>query len=57
MEHQVLLNKLASLESINDQLSAEVDYIDRLLKVVGFPQGIASAAEVAKSMLDDSQKH
>ncbi len=53
-----LLKKIAVLESVNDQLSAEVTYIDHLLRLVGFSNGLVTAkltAEeiVAKGLQDD----
>ncbi len=53
-----LLKKIAVLESINDQLSTEVTYIDHLLRLVGFSNGLVTAkltAEeiVAKGLQDD----
>ncbi len=53
-----LLKKIAILESINDHLSTEVAYIDQLLRLVGFSNGLETAkltAEeiVAKGLQDD----
>lgn len=46
-----LEKKIAKLEFIQDQLETELYYIDGLLKSVGFPQGIASAKDVALELL------
>jgi hypothetical protein len=47
-----LENKIAYLESINDQLSTEVGYIDNLMKLIGFAGGLntikATANEIIK---------
>ena len=51
MNKAQLEKKIARLEFIQDQLEAELHYIDNLLKSVGFPQGIASAKEVALELL------
>lgn len=53
-----LLKKIALLESVNDHLSTEVTYIDQLLRLVGFSNGLETAkltAEeiVAKGLQDD----
>lgn len=50
MKKKDLEKKLARLESVNDQLAAELDYIDRLMRLIGFSNGIhtikATAAEI-----------
>lgn len=56
MKKAELIKKLAYLEFEHDQLSAELKYIDKLLKSVGFPYGITSAKEVALELLEDLQK-
>lgn len=48
-----LLKKVAYLEFVEDQLSTELNYIDKLLKSVGFPRGLASVKEVAQDILQD----
>ena len=49
-----LRRKIARLESIHDQLEAELHYVDALLKAVGFPRGVESAKEVALELLEES---
>lgn len=48
-----LRSKAALLESINDQLSTEVTYIDYLMRSVGFANGLetfkATAEEIIKT--------
>ena len=46
-----LQKKIAGLEFINDQLDMELQEIDRLLKATGFPDGIASAKEIAQELI------
>lgn len=53
MSIQELERKIAKLESIHDQMSTELAYIDQLLKATGFPNGIESAKEVAQEMLQE----
>ena len=48
-----LQQKIARLESIQDQLETEIDYVDTLLKSVGFPNGITSAKEVALEIIQN----
>lgn len=54
MNKAQLQQKIARLEFINDQLEAELMYVDNLLKSVGFPRGLASAKEVALELLEES---
>lgn len=53
MDTQEILKKIAVLESVNDQLSTELEQVDRLLRVTGFPDGIASAKSVAQELIAD----
>lgn len=46
-----LLKKIALLESLNDQLSTEVSYVDYLMKMVGFTQGIQTVKATAEEMI------
>lgn len=50
-----LLKKVAQLESINDQLQAEIFYVDHLMKVVGFPDGLATVKAAAQELIDTNQ--
>ena len=44
--------KIAKLESLNDQLQAEFNHLNLLLKKVGFEEGIKSLKDAAKELLD-----
>jgi hypothetical protein len=46
-----LLKKIALLESLNDQLSTEITYVDYLMKKVGFIQGLATAKATAEEII------
>ncbi len=46
-----LLKKIALLESLNDQLSTEVTYVDQLMRMVGFSQGIDTIKATAEEMI------
>lgn len=48
-----LLKKIAVLESINDQLSAEVEYVDRLMKLLGFSEGLLTVKSTAQEILEN----
>lgn len=53
METQELEKKLARLEFINDQLSAEVTYVDNILRAIGFPQGLESVKAAANEIISE----
>jgi hypothetical protein len=48
-----LLKKIAQLEFFQDQMEAELNEIDGLLVKVGFPEGLKSAKEIAKELLEN----
>ena len=47
-----LTEKLAKLEFQNDQLVAELEYVDSLLRAVGFTDGLASVKAAARELAD-----
>jgi hypothetical protein len=47
-----LLKKIAVLESVNDHLVTEVSYLDNLMRLVGFSDGIATVKVTAQEILD-----
>lgn len=52
MTKKQLLKKIAILESINDQLSTEVSYVDRLMRLVGFAGGLETIKATANEIID-----
>ncbi|NGX45321.1 MAG: hypothetical protein K940chlam2_00469 [Chlamydiae bacterium] len=54
---QELLRRISELESINDQLTAELRYLNQLLKEVGFEEGLvtlkAAAIELLQQDIDE----
>lgn len=52
MKKKELEQKIAYLESINDQLSTEMSYIDRLMKIVGFSNGIDTVKATANEIIN-----
>lgn len=46
-----LLKKIAILESINDQLETEVSYVDQLMKMVGFSEGLVTIKATAHEII------
>ena len=57
MENQKLLKKIANLESQNDQLISELQYIDNLAKKVGFLDGIKTLKSAAEELLEEEQMY
>ena len=53
---QALLTEIAQLESVNDQVVAELTYINNLLYAVGFTKGIQSLKDAAQELLEDDQE-
>lgn len=47
-----LMKKIAVLESINDQLSAEVEYVDRLMRLLGFSEGLLTVKSTAQEIIE-----
>lgn len=52
MTKEELLRKIAVLESVNDQLDAEVTYVDQLMRLVGFADGIETVKLTAQEIID-----
>ncbi len=52
MKQKDLLKKIAKLESMNDQLSAELQYLERLAKALGFAEGLKTLKAAALEMLE-----
>lgn len=50
MSKQELLKKIANLESLNDQLYTELCDLDRLMRGVGFSNGLATVKETAREL-------
>lgn len=45
-----LRQKIAFLESLNDQLSTEVTYVDQLMRLIGFAGGLEMVKAVAAEL-------
>lgn len=48
-----LEKKIAYLEFINDQLTSEIQYVDRLLRLIGFPDGLETIKSAAQEVLEE----
>lgn len=47
-----LKRRISELESINDQLAAELRYLDELLKEIGFEEGLITLKSAALELLE-----
>lgn len=52
MTKEQLLKKIAYLESVNDQLSTELSYVDRLMRAVGFNAGLEGIKATAQEIVE-----
>lgn len=50
-----LETKVARLESINDQLIAELQYVDQLLRLAGFDNGLQMAKMAASELIEEER--
>ena len=50
MEIDELRDRIAQLEFQNDQLTAELQYVDQLLRSVGFSDGLTSVKAAAQEL-------
>ncbi len=51
-----LQRRISELESVNDQLSAELRYLDDLLKEIGFEEGLITLKSAALELLDQDHE-
>lgn len=57
MEHnKALEKKVAYLEFMNDQLSTELRYVDNLLRVIGFPDGLETIKSAAEEVIEEEEE-
>jgi len=55
MNKEALLKRISELESINDQLLAELRYLDELLKQIGFQEGLKTLKFAALEILEQDK--
>jgi hypothetical protein len=53
MKHQDLQKKIAKLETLNDQLTAELNYLEHLTRALGFAEGLKTLKAAALEMLEN----
>lgn len=57
-QEERLKKRISELESLNDQLLTEMQYLDRLLKEVGFENGLQTLKIAALELLEqDNHDH
>ncbi len=57
MKQKDLIRKIAALESANDQLAAELNYLEQLTRSLGFADGLKTLKAAAIEMLETDQKN
>jgi hypothetical protein len=55
MHMNKLLEKIARLEFVNDQIVAELQHTDKLLRSIGFAEGLKGVKSAAKEILEQEQ--
>lgn len=56
MKNTDLFKKIAKLETVNDQLSAEINYLESLTRALGFAEGLKTLKEAALEMIESDNK-
>ena len=56
MSKEEMMKRISELESINDQLQAEIRYLDKLLKKAGFVEGIKTMKSAAEELIIEQQQ-
>lgn len=56
MKNNDLLKKIAKLETINDQLTAEIHFLEYLTRELGFAEGLKTLKEAALEMIESDHK-
>jgi len=55
MRKKELIKKIAKLETINDQLVAEIEYVDQLARQIGFENGLKTLKSAALEILQEEE--
>jgi len=53
MQQNAHEKKIAYLEFVNDQLLSEIQYVDRLLRIIGFPDGLQTIKDAAQEVIEE----
>ena len=55
IEKQSMLKTISELESMNDQLVSELNFLDELLRKVGFEEGLATLKSAAVDLIEQDK--
>jgi hypothetical protein len=55
MDEEKLIKKIAQLESLNDQLISELEYLDAISRELGFQEGLKTLKAAAKELLEEQK--
>jgi uncharacterized protein YunC (DUF1805 family) len=50
-----LVKRIAQLESVNDQLSSELVFLDKTARELGFQEGLKTLKAAAKELLEEQE--
>ncbi|HAZ15667.1 MAG TPA: hypothetical protein DCY54_03420 [Parachlamydiales bacterium] len=53
MTKEEMLKRISELETINDQLLSEVHHLDRILRQIGFEEGLKTLKAAAHELMED----
>jgi hypothetical protein len=56
MEKEKMLKRISELETVNDQLLTELNYLDQLLKQIGFEQGLITLKAAAQELIEEENQ-
>ena len=56
MKNKDLLKRIAKLETVNDQLAAELQFLESLTRTLGFAEGLKTLKEAAQEMIQTDRK-
>lgn len=56
MDSNEMTRKIAELETINDQLQAELRYLDTLLRQAGFEEGLITLKSAAQELIEEERR-
>lgn len=55
MDENKLIKKIAQLESLNDQLITELEYLDNISRQLGFQDGLKTLKAAARELLEEQK--
>lgn len=56
MDKEKMMKRIGELESQNDQLLAELRYLDQLLRQAGFIHGLATLKSAALELIEEDRR-